>query len=97
MTDQNKQSHNNDCSSATTLSCQQLETFLVDYLDGKLNDEQRRAFEEHISLCPPCVQYVEDYKSAISLGKDCFKKEADECTEQIPEQLVSAILTASKS
>lgn len=89
----------NDKSNVTlegSISCQQLDSFIVDYIDGKLTEEQRIVFDNHLSDCPSCMDYVEAYKSAILLGKNAYDKDIDECDENIPDKLVTAILKASR-
>ena len=92
----NNSESNQDHANMPELNCQQLDSFLVDYVDDKLSPSQRDAFETHIKLCTACVEYVEDYKTAIQLGKNAYQEQSDEC-EKIPEALVSAILSASKN
>ncbi len=39
---------------------------MMAFLDGELPPEERAVFEEHLSLCPPCVQYLDSYKKTIA-------------------------------
>ena len=36
------------------VTCQELEGFMVDYLEGTLPRAQRRKFDLHLRLCPDC-------------------------------------------
>ena len=40
------------------LTCAEIVTLVSDYLDGQLEPEQRRLFEEHVAICPPCRGYL---------------------------------------
>ena len=77
------------------MNCQECADFLMDYLEGMLPTQQAAAFEEHLRLCPPCIDYIESYKHCIELGKSCM-----ECKEEmggaVPEHLINAILAARK-
>lgn len=35
-------------------TCEELEEFIGDYIDGALPDKQRRKFELHLELCGCC-------------------------------------------
>lgn len=77
------------------MNCKDCADFLLDHIEGNLPPEQAAAFEEHLRLCPPCIDYIESYKRCIELGKSCM-----ECKEEIgdppPEHLIEAILKAAK-
>jgi anti-sigma factor RsiW len=45
-------------STQTPLSCKELVELVTDYLDGAMPDAERARFDEHLSVCPPCVEYV---------------------------------------
>jgi anti-sigma factor RsiW len=40
------------------LSCKELVELVTEYLDGAMSDADRLRFDEHLGLCPPCVEYV---------------------------------------
>jgi anti-sigma factor RsiW len=66
--------------------------FLLLYLDGDLDDERRRDFEEHLAGCPPCVTYLETYRLTIRVSHvACHAQDDPVC---IPEALVQAVLAA---
>jgi anti-sigma factor RsiW len=75
------------------LTCREFVDFLMAYLDGELASEVRSTFEQHLSLCPPCKDYLTSYKDAVQLGQAC---ESDEIPADVPERLVQAILAARK-
>lgn len=73
------------------MTCKEVIEFLMGYLDGELPPEQRRVFEKHLAVCPPCVAYLHTYQATVKAGKECCREE--DC-EKIPDDLVKAILAA---
>jgi anti-sigma factor RsiW len=50
------------------ISCQEVVEIVTDYLDGKLAPELVHKLEEHLKLCPPCVEYVEQMRTTTRLA-----------------------------
>lgn len=50
-------------------TCREVIDFLMDYLEGDLALERRRAFEEHLAECPSCVSYIATYRATIELAR----------------------------
>lgn len=59
--------------------------YLVDYEDGSMAAGDRRQLEQHLSHCPPCVEFLASYRAT---GR-CLKmlKPRD-----IPRNLAEAVL-----
>jgi anti-sigma factor RsiW len=76
------------------MTCQELVEFLMQYLDGELPEHQRAAFEEHLGVCPPCVHYLHTYREAVRVGRMVCKCPHGPVPEDVPEDLVQAILIA---
>lgn len=80
------------------LTCQQLADFLGDYFEGQLPADQRREFERHLAVCPPCIHYLESYKTTVALAKlahDCAEAGAHAPPPpDVPEDLIRAILAS---
>ena len=76
------------------LTCQELEGFMVDYLDGTLPERQRRKFDLHLRLCRDCRRYIEAYKGSMTLCQAAFAEPEGSLPEDVPEELVKAILAA---
>jgi anti-sigma factor RsiW len=36
------------------LTCADIVKLVTDYLEGQLTPDERRRFEEHVAICPPC-------------------------------------------
>lgn len=39
---------------------------VTDWMEGALGDEARVAVEEHLVICPHCLQYVDQLRAAVS-------------------------------
>ena len=76
------------------VTCQELEGFMVDYLDGTLPRAQRRKFDLHLRLCPDCWRYLEAYQRTISLSQAACRDPDAPVPADVPEELVKAILAA---
>lgn len=74
------------------MTCQELIGFLGRYLDDELSAAVRRRFEGHLGVCPDCVSYLHSYRLTITLGRAACVDE--EVPEEVPEDLVRAILAA---
>ena len=77
------------------MTCKECADFLLDYIEGNLPPEQAAAFDEHLQLCPPCIDYMESYKRCIKMGKTCMECK-DEIGEAPPEHFIEAILKAAR-
>jgi len=49
------------------LTCKELVELVTDYLEGALSAEDAERFEQHLSICPGCATYVEQYRETIRL------------------------------
>jgi anti-sigma factor RsiW len=48
------------------LTCQEIVEVVTAYLEGALDDETARAFEDHLAVCPGCETYVEQFRVTIA-------------------------------
>jgi len=44
------------------MACHDYKDLMMGYVDGELDDEQRRRFEQHLSGCPECAGELEEFK-----------------------------------
>jgi anti-sigma factor RsiW len=49
------------------MTCQQFVELVTAYLESELPADERAAFEEHLSLCPGCETYLDQFRTTISL------------------------------
>lgn len=78
------------------MTCRDFVEFLMSYIDGELEEDPLRVFEDHMRLCPPCGVYLGTYRETIRLGKFACK-EVDGIPEDVPEALIQAILAARQA
>ena len=76
------------------MTCREFTDFLIDYVEGDLDAAARATFEEHLGECPDCVTYLRNYEQTIRLGKELCTAEHDAVADEVPEELVQAILAA---
>jgi anti-sigma factor RsiW len=50
------------------ISCREVVELVTDYLDGALSDADTERMEEHLKLCPPCVEYVDQIRATAQLA-----------------------------
>lgn len=78
------------------MTCKHFIEFLHQYLADELSEAERARFEEHLSLCRSCVAYLSNYKDTMDLAKLALRDPEGPLPEEVPEELVSAILAARK-
>lgn len=78
---------------AHAISCDEICGFLCDYLERSLNPETMAVFEAHISTCPPCAQYLAEYRQTILLSKKCCCPKLHP-PAPMPDSIVKAVLSA---
>lgn len=74
------------------LTCRQLIDFLDDYVEGTQPPDVRAAFEQHLSVCKACRDYLATYRDTIRLTRASGNDDA--VTTGAPADLVRAILRA---
>ena len=75
-----------------TLTCRQVEQFLLDYLEGEVTLWTWCKFRYHLFLCDDCRQYLQDYRNAMALGRRIFANPEDEAASKVPDEILAAIL-----
>lgn len=78
------------------ITCREFEEFIVDYLEGDLPPRQVKIFELHLRVCRECREYLAAYRRTIDLG-GAISAEEEALPEEIPEDLVAAVLDARRS
>jgi anti-sigma factor RsiW len=49
------------------VSCKELVELVTNYLEDALPPEERARFEEHLTICPGCVTYVEQMRETVQV------------------------------
>jgi anti-sigma factor RsiW len=79
------------------ITCRELLDFLHLYLEDELPADRRHEFDRHLAVCPPCVQYIREYRDTVRLGKAAYADLEGPPAADTPEELVRAILSARSS
>jgi len=51
-------------------SCEDVNRFLVDYMDENLEEKTRIKFEKHLQNCPSCRTFFDQYAETIRLVQE---------------------------
>ena len=78
-------------------TCKDVHEFLMRYVEGELSDDERKVFEDHLSICPSCIDYMDSYKTCVDLGKSYKECCDEEAPKEMPSFLMDAILKAKKA
>ena len=69
------------------LTCSEIVELITDYLEGDLPGPERERFEEHISSCAPCRQYLSQMRTTVEAAGRLTE-------EEVPEPTMDALLEA---
>ena len=78
------------------MTCREFIDFLMAYLSGELSASERAEFERHLADCPDCSAYLKSYEETIKLGKAVFTELEAPVPQDVPEELVQAILASRR-
>ena len=78
------------------ITCLEFENFVHSYLDDTLPAKQRKLFEWHMRICKECRDYLVAYRRTIELGQATLGGAGQPVPPDVPEDLIRAILDASK-
>ena len=59
----------------SNLSCQELVELVSAYLEDAMPDAERARFDQHLSICPGCVTYVDQIRETIRLTGEQLREE----------------------
>jgi anti-sigma factor RsiW len=79
------------------LTCKELDDYIADYVDGTLPANARRKFKLHLWLCTVCRRYLRAYRRTIALCAESVLESDRRVEDELPEALVEAIVSASRS
>jgi anti-sigma factor RsiW len=66
--------------------CQQAVELVTDYLEGALQDAERRRFERHLAACPHCTEYLAQMRATIELAGHVTP---DDLTPQMQDEFIA--------
>ena len=55
--------------SLSAKTCKELTELISDYVTDQLEPSLKREFEQHLSICPDCVNFLNSYKKTASLTR----------------------------
>lgn len=76
------------------ITCEEFESFIIGYLDGTLDKTATRKFEWHLRFCRECHGYLDAYRRAVEAGKAAYSDADGFIPQDVPEDLIKAILAA---
>ncbi len=76
------------------MTCQEFVEFIASYLEGEAPERAHQLFESHLSMCPPCLAYLDSYKETIALGRSACADQDGPVPEDVPPELLRAVLAA---
>jgi len=56
------------------ICCKECIDLLHDFIDGSLGPEKSKALEEHLEDCPPCIAFLNTYKSTTNVCRETLTK-----------------------
>jgi len=51
------------------VTCIEVVELMTDYIEGALTPSERERFEVHLSLCPPCRDYLDQIRATIGAAR----------------------------
>jgi len=79
------------------IDCATFERFLMDYHDGTLAEPSRVRFERHLAMCGLCRASYQGYVRSIEIGKRLFETATGPLPEEVPSELVGAVISAMRA
>jgi hypothetical protein len=70
---------------STNKTCKQMTDLIFDYLNDKLSPTVKRDFQQHLKICPDCVNFLSTYKKTVSVSRSIR-------SEEIPPRVRNNIL-----
>jgi len=78
----------------TRITCQEFIDFIGRYFSNDLSLEEQEKFQFHLTHCAPCVHYLQSYRETIKIGKAALTPIDGPVPDEVPEELIQAILSA---
>jgi predicted anti-sigma-YlaC factor YlaD len=69
------------------LTCADIVKLITDYNEGRLDVVERRRFEEHVSICPPCRSFLDQMRMTVELVGELRE-------EDVPPEMEQHLLDA---
>ena len=69
---------------------------VTDWMDGGLSDDERLLLEEHLSICPHCIRYLDQLRAALVLLHDADEVLGEPPPESARNELMVAVREARR-
>jgi len=79
------------------ITCREFETFIIEYFEGDLSEEQANVFERHLKVCRECREYLAAYKRTVEITASGSFVSYQSPSENMPEDLITAIQHARQA
>lgn len=56
------------------ICCKECLELLSDYLDGELDPQTSASLEEHFQDCPPCIAFLNTFKTSTKLCRETIRQ-----------------------
>jgi hypothetical protein len=56
------------------ICCKECIDLLHDYIEGSLDQNTSKSLKEHFEECPPCIAFMNTYKSTTTLCRDTLNQ-----------------------
>lgn len=76
------------------ITCHEFESFILAYLEDELSTRQKFVFELHLKMCQECREYLAAYRASLELPRGAIEQDQISLQNEIPEDLIKAILAA---
>ena len=64
------------------LTCADIVKLVTDYNEGRLTPDERRRFEDHVSICPPCRSFLAQMRTTIELVGELSEEDVSPAMEE---------------
>jgi len=78
------------------VTCREFAAFIMQYVDGDLPTDVSASFDRHLSACENCRTYLTQYRATIAAGRSAFVDDDAAVPDDVPEELIRAILSTRK-
>ena len=76
------------------MTCREATEFLSDYVVGELAAEPLALFEQHLSRCPNCRAFLDQFRTTIRAGATSYEVSDADARTVMPEDMVKGIIEA---
>jgi anti-sigma factor RsiW len=73
------------------LQCLELVDSLTDYLDGEMNEGQRRRVEQHLATCEGCRAALDQFQTVIGLAGRLTPADGAHIDARVRDRLIATL------